>query len=717
MSSVSHLSTFERLKSDLQPDADRWRFAARVAISGLLIISVQMTLRFEILYPGMSAMLIISEQRGVGTVTRFVINIFAATFGCACAVAVGALFIQQPWFLLPTMWAYIVGVIYFMGSSAYRSAFFLAGYPFIVIMFMMFFGKEDAEQTALMVYKSVAVGVCCVSLVTIMLWPSDPLRTLEANILSGFRRTRMLLLHVIDQIRAGENAKSSAPLPDSDRANAVANIRALGTAKTDHSMPEEERRGLLAVINFERRCSVCVRLSSERVGDLPKELQQVAIEGLSALDQSLQRSINAIEGEFGDESADSRPKSAPTQIAADHDLAPHLEWINSVISLRNEADEIASEKSAISTLRRRRNVVAEVFGNLGASGSQLFRLPIFPPRTPELKHAAKCATSILICALVCITLNWSTGIGCVETVMLVVQLTFGATLMIGGLRFFGVIAGYTLAILAIIFIMPTITTLPGLLLLFAPVLFAAAYGMHGVPRVSTPAIQVMIVFDFALLQLTRPDISLFPAMDFALAVSMGIGVTFVVYRFLWPTRALDGLAPCLAEMFLTTSKVLRECCEKPLQPAAIDAAQLELDDQFSKYIALHQVAQYELKPLVRTTELRGRAGHLTNSLCTAILQRCLLDSASRVVPVLNAAQMRLLAGELERCAQLVLRGGSGVPPERLERSLSPNPQNQFVQSSTEAIEALRTVLKEFAAAEAEDSPPTSAVRSDPIPIA
>jgi len=103
----------------------------------------------------------------------------------------------------------------------------------------------------------------------------------------------------------------------------------------------------------------------------------------------------------------------------------------------------------------------------------------------------------------------------------VVQGTFGGTLLIGGLRMAGVVLGFTLAIMLVIFAIPTVTTLPGFWLVFGGTLFLTSWGVAGPPRLGVPCLQAMIVVDFSLLQITRPDVSLLPAMNFSLAVGLG----------------------------------------------------------------------------------------------------------------------------------------------------------------------------------------------------
>ena len=217
-----HASVAPRLwtliKSDLRPDRERWHHAARLAIAGMLIIGLQQTLRFEILYPAMTTLLVVTEVKGFSTVTRFVLNFTAATFGSAASVALCALFIQQPFFLLPLMWGYIILIMYFMGSSRYRSTLFMAGYPFIVITYMSFFDKGHAEHIAIIVYQSVITGLACASLVMVFLWPPVPIEALREKLIGGLKRPLELQRRLLRVAEDGVPLDLSQHVPEYYRA-------------------------------------------------------------------------------------------------------------------------------------------------------------------------------------------------------------------------------------------------------------------------------------------------------------------------------------------------------------------------------------------------------------------------------------------------------------------------------------------------------------------
>ena len=533
-----------RIKADLRPGPERWRHAIRVAAAGMLIIGVQMTLRYELLYPGMTMLLILTESRGLGTVTRWLFAMIGATVGCAAAVALMALFIQQPFFLLPIMWGYIIVVMYFMGSSRYRGAWFAAGYPFIVAVYMSFFDKGDAEHIAIMVYKSAITGICCTAIVMIFLWPERPEESLKQRLLRGMERSRALIGELIEVASGRRSIDLARFVPEQYRARGPAMIALLEQAETDLALGDDVCRRLRSLIATDTRAAATLSVYAHRVGDEPEPQRAETVSHLRVLDGRLAEAQEATRHEIG--RIEDRPDFG-------------------TLLLRN--------------LRR--------------CWPRLVRKPLWPPESAQLRHAVKCSSAIMICALFCIAVNWTMGIGCVETVMLVVQATLGGTLLIGGLRMVGVVFGFTVSILILIWLIPTITTLPGLLVIFGGLLLLVGYAMHGSPRVSVPALQTMIVADFALLQVTSPSIDLDPAMDFSLAVGMGVVVTFAIYRLLWPVHATLALKPAVDAMVNRVTAFTRQYADTPPTLKAIDEAQLQFSDNLAACVSFQSNAQLE----------------------------------------------------------------------------------------------------------------------------
>jgi multidrug resistance protein MdtO len=623
-SSGERLRLWDAIREDLAPEPGRLQAALRLGLAAVLTVGFQMTLRYEILYPAMTTVLVLTEARGLGTLTRVVLALIAATVGCGCAVALTALFIQQPWFLLPIMFAYIVAVMYWMGSSRYRGAFFVAGYSFIVVVFTSFFSKEQAEHDATIVYRSIITGIGCGGLVMVVLWPDHPWTSLRTRLIGGLEQSRQ----VLRSIREASSAGGTLP-PESthDRSQTTLLMQLAQHTEIDLDLEPPESSALITLIAFESRAAAV----SEWVSKAAHAASQTGILADADLLKRCEMQLECILSTLRS------PPSEPTFRSGTNDLSPDVPATPSALDALRALDSTAARAQRAATvfgaLPTERNFLVALFRGLEHCVPHLFRMPAWPLNPMQLKHATKCAASIMVCALFCISINWAHGIGCVETVMLVVQATFGGTLLIGGLRCIGVINGCLLSILLTIFLIPTIETIPGFLLIFGVLVTGVGWALHGSPRVAVPALQTMITVDYALLQFTEPSISLLPARNFSLAVGMGVLVTFIIYRLIWPVRATHEMRVAVAGIVRKTASLLRNASAAPVRQAQLDEARLAIADGMRSAMSFHANAQLEadVSPARGTTEMALITDSATvcNGIIGALEQRTVSSSGSR----------------------------------------------------------------------------------------
>ena len=645
-----------KLWQDLQPYPGRATEAARIAVAGMLIVAVQMTLRYELLYPAMTTLLVVNEIRGYSTLTRFIINFVAVTVSCGAAVALMALFMQQPMLLLPIMAGYITVVMYFMGASRYRSAMFNLGYPFVVVVYMAFFDKTHAEHIAIVVYKSVITGLACGTLVLMLLWPESAVGVLREQLVHGLRGSAGLLRRLAAAARGEAQFDLQGFVPDRFRAKTPRLMLLADQVQVDCGLGERGRHELFTLVSLNARAAACAGVVVEQLGaeraigaaeaeavlELAAELEEVAerLEREGEAEEGVTRESGAVQG-AGDEIAHpATTGSTPTAPWMDADaqepVRREMGAIRELIEgVHADARRALPAVGVFARAAQLPDILTLTLRNLRDMADRVVLQPVRQPNPAMVKHAFKCSATIMICALFCIAINWTMGIGCVETVMLVVQGTFGGTLLIGGLRMAGVVVGFTLAILLIIFLIPTVTTLPGFWLLFGGTLFLTGWGVGGPPRVGVPSLQTMIVVDFALLQTTRPDISLLPAMNFALAVAMGVAVTVAVYWLLWPVKAGKSVRPTLAFMLDRVAAALRRAASGSLSGQAVNVMQSTVEEELAKCVAAHTHAQFERHESTHRHELELRLIMVVEQAChralTAVPAEGVTDPPNPVV--------------------------------------------------------------------------------------
>ena len=676
-------SLWAKLWQDMQPYPGRATEAFRIAVAGMLIVAVQMTLRYELLYPAMTTLLVVNEIRGYSTLTRFIINFVAVTVSCGAAVALMALFMQQPMILLPIMAGYITVVMYFMGASRYRSAMFNLGYPFVVIVYMAFFDKTHAEHIAIVVYKSVITGLACGTLVLMLLWPESPVGVLREQLVHGLKGSAGLLRRLAAAARGEGAFDLHGFVPDRFRAKTPKLMLLADQVQVDCGLGERGRHDLFTLVSLNARAAACAGVVVEQLGS-GRAIGVAEADALDALAAGLEEVVEGLEREAEGEGGDGVAHDAHAVRAATAADAPAAPWLaaDAAEPLRREMGAIRELVEGVRVDAERAKPAIDVFAragrlpdiltltlrNLRDMADRVVLQPVRQPNPARVKHAFKCSATIMICALFCIAINWTMGIGCVETVMLVVQGTFGGTLLIGGLRMAGVVIGFALAIVLIIFFIPTVTTLPGFWLLFGGTLFLTGWGVGGPPRVGVPSLQTMIVVDFSLLQTTRPDISLLPAMNFALAVSMGVLVTVAVYWLLWPVKAGKSVRPTLAFMLERVAGGLHRAASGSLSGQAVNVMQSIVEEELAKCVAAHTHAQFERHESTQRHELELRAIMVVEQACHRVFAALAVHAGPEVpgagtVAALEAASARFGRASAEIAGHAWV-GAPGVLPPR-----------------------------------------------------
>ena len=219
--------------------------------------------------------------------------------------------------------------------------------------------------------------------------------------------------------------------------------------------------------------------------------------------------------------------------------------------------------------------------------------------------------------------------------------------------------------------------------------------MHGSQRVSVPALQIMIVFDFSLLQVLGPDISLYPTMNFSLAVTMGVFVSFCVYRFLWRARAVDGLQGSLAEMLQCVASMMSVRIKGVITRKEILLAVIKIEDEYARFMKLQSDAQFESYCPTAGIDTRLRAAVMTQQLCTEFL--LLLDSKSAEAQTLasNLPIATAYIENLDRCCRILRRQPDTDFVPLPAAGDSPTPWTLFLQRGNTDLPALRSVIIEM----------------------
>ena len=169
------------------------------------------------------------------------------------------------------------------------------------------------------------------------------------------------------------------------------------------------------------------------------------------------------------------------------------------------------------------------------------------------RFALKVTLAMMFCYLVKEFMNWPQIQTCIVTCFLVSLDSVGESAHKAFLRLSGACIGGLLGITAILFVMPSLNDLGGLLCLLAPVLLLSAWIGSGSQRIAYCGLQIAVAFEIVVLQGYGPTLDMQTARDRIVGILLGDVAVLVVFRTIWPVsvtkvvrthlaNALDGLA-------------------------------------------------------------------------------------------------------------------------------------------------------------------------------
>ena len=201
------------------------------------------------------------------------------------------------------------------------------------------------------------------------------------------------------------------------------------------------------------------------------------------------------------------------------------------------------------------------------SSSPKKKFSFFVPDAFSNKIYVTYALKTLLSALICYIFYTATDWFGIHTIMLtclvVAQPGLGKTQRKITLRLLGAIAGSIAALIAIVFILPNLTTLFGLLLLSAPIFILCSWVATGPENISYAGIQMLLTFSLAVLNGFTPVSDLTEVRDRIVGVILGIIIAGLIQTLIKPERNGEVLQLKLAGLMdlMKTSLSMKNATE------------------------------------------------------------------------------------------------------------------------------------------------------------
>ncbi|MCX5477992.1 FUSC family protein [Kaistia geumhonensis] len=250
------------------------------------------------------------------------------------------------------------------------------------------------------------------------------------------------------------------------------------------------------------------------------------------------------------------------------------------------------------------------------------------------RYALKTAAAAMTCYLIYSLLDWP-GISTAMVTCFVAALgTTAETVHKLALRIGGCLIGAAMGFLSILFIIPHLESVGGLMALVFCAILPAAWVSTGNERISYAGVQIGLAFLLTILNGFGPDLSMDSGRDRIIGILLGNLVVYLYFTGLWSKSAADEARERLARLFAALSRLTA------LDPAARGAALAEAEMvAIEAEKAREQLALLPFEPASR----RPDAGRIAAALDLLAEARALLPQLMVAPAADEAAAARLAA--------------------------------------------------------------------------
>lgn len=491
------------LLGELQPYPGRMNLLLRTLLGSALVITLSMTLQVPLLALSLIVVFYVTQTNVV--LTRMVGMLFF--LGATLAIAASIL-------LLKFTYGYpllrIVGACVMFFCSTYLIRVTRIGVVFFVVALVVIYAQTFVDQTdqaevvlrlVLWVWVAVSYSIALTLLVNTLFLPAEPARQLEAHL-------RSQLLTVARSL-GGEPSGVSLSAASLQRSILAAQQLLRFACMRDAQYHARQAMHLARISHISRLLVLAAQLPSTPPDNpVVVQLRQTVL-GLAA-------SVGAATASEGLDQLDTTNLPAVYQ-----------EMRLTLLAFQGAEDGHPAETKGQATPL----LAADAFQN-----------PVYA------QFALKTLLAAMLCYLFYMATDWQGIHTIMLTCLIVAQPSLGATGMRAVLRVGGALVGSALALAMVVWVIPHIDGIVGLLFMALPVIALGSWVAAGSERISYAGIQIVFTFALALLEQFEPATNLTEIRDRLIGVLLGVGISLVIHAFLWPEAEGDALRKRLAKL-------------------------------------------------------------------------------------------------------------------------------------------------------------------------
>jgi multidrug resistance protein MdtO len=219
-----------------------------------------------------------------------------------------------------------------------------------------------------------------------------------------------------------------------------------------------------------------------------------------------------------------------------------------------EADVLAAIKDAITRFIEPPNSIARI-DEKPKESSGFFRADAFS-NPDHVHYALKTTAAAMFCYLLYSLLDWPGIHTCFITVYIVSLGTTAETVEKFTLRILGTLVGAAAGYGAIVFLIPSLTTIADLMALVFLGALAAGYVAAGSERISYAGFQMAFAFFLCVVQGPAPAFDLVTARDRVIGILIGNLAVYLVFTNFWPISVGKRIDPAIASLLRRLSAMM-----------------------------------------------------------------------------------------------------------------------------------------------------------------
>jgi multidrug resistance protein MdtO len=583
------------LRCELAAFPGRGNLVIRSVACSAMVIVTSMALQVPLLPLSLLVVFFVTQSNVVLTRLVGMMLIVGVTLAVAIAIVTLRLTFSYPLLRILVASAVFVVSVYLMRTSKMSMPFFLVAIVVLDVQSIVDLTEnaEELVRECLWVWVAVTYPTALSLLVNSLLLTQEPAVQLSAEM-------RRQLAAVKERLQAQiERRKSTVTIDAADlQRGAMALQKLLRFAnmrnKTQHRVADGMRE-LAYVTTVSRLYRAAYELPVSPAGDGGQALD--TLRALYADCTALELAIK--NGQtyrmVGTVSRD------PERIAT----AAALEMERALQALDSRGDGAASAVPAVmpGTPEKSSLLLPDAFSN-----------PAY------VRFSLRTLLSVLVCYVFYNAVRWP-GIHTIMLTGLIVALpSAGASSRHGILRIAGAALGSGLALFMVVFVIPHLESIVGLLAMSLPVIALGAWVSAGSERTSYAGVQIMFTFALALLDQLSPPSDLTEIRDRMVGIVLGVAVAALAQTLLWPEGEASALRAKLAATIRSIADTIQRAHQAGSRGADVSEAQAFQQAQTEIWAAFAEIEAMLARVALETGWQEGEHARITLLAQTALEQ-------------------------------------------------------------------------------------------------